>query len=555
VSDFRNPLRFPSGSGSASAEQHGHPVDFLHDGHFSSSDAGPRAADSLRAARPLTVSEHGPASSSRESSSWSPRPGASSASEAVGTVPLDTLHGNGIPSLSSPVSGAENDPNLGIYAESSPPLINQSLTKGEKWDWEASLVERYALQSVAREAMLEAFYRIPEGDRPKRAHKVTMCRRWLRPSAQNPSRLVKPAIFRHRDTGNTFYAGHQICASGRACPLCSAKIGEGRAKEIRAAVRQWVHDGGICLFVTLTVPHYVTDSLADLLGGFQEALKRFRKGASFDRLKAALGYEGLIRALETTWGQENGWHPHSHEIWFVRPGEGFDLDALRVKLYERWKASVLAAGLPEPSFRRGLDIKIAETEEQTRERLAEYMAKTGLKVDENAPVWGVDDELVKVHSKRGKPGRYTPFDFLREQYNPETDDAAKARFRRLFAEFVEEFRGVAQVYWSPGLKARFDLEEVSDEQHAQEGEEPSSHLSDVHPHVWAFVIGVKDHRAELLKNAKEGGWPCARAYLDDLLGRYYLDHFQDDFDRLSADARYLLSLPEDSFVSISGDTS
>jgi hypothetical protein len=450
--------------------------------------------------------------------------------------------------------GGENDPNLGIYAESSPPLTNQSLTKGEIWDWEASLVERYALQAVAREAMLEAFYRIPEADRLKRAHKVTMCRRWLRPSAQNPSRLVKPAIFRHRDTGNTFYAGHQICASGRACPLCSAKIGEGRAKEIRAAVRQWVQAGGICLFVTLTVPHYATDSLAVLVEGFKEALKRFRKGASFDRLKAALGYEGLIRALETTWGQENGWHPHSHEIWFVRPGEGFDLDALRVKLYERWKAAVLAAGLPEPSFRRGLDIKIAETEEQTRERLAEYMAKTGLEVAENAPVWGVDDELVKVHSKRGKPGRYTPFDFLREQYNPETDDAAKARFRRLFAEFVEEFRGVAQVYWSPSLKARFDLEEVSDEQHAQEGEEPSSHLSDVHPHVWAFVIGIKDHRAELLKKAKGGGWPGARAYLDDLLGRYYLDHFQDDFERLSSDARYLLSLPEESFVSISGDT-
>jgi hypothetical protein len=472
-------------------------------------------------------------------------------------------------------------PPLGTYAESSPPPPLEVGGRGETWDQAAVLVERYALQAQARKAMFEAFYRIPEEERSRHPHRVVDCRRSLRPVPGEKGKLFKPVIFQHKATGNTFYAGHQICASGWACPICSGKIGETRAGEIRKAVHQWVQEGGICLFVTLTFPHYAKDSLHDLVESFKGALKRFRKGASFDRLKKVLDYAGIVRSLETTWGERNGFHPHSHEIWFCRPEEGMrerllsaarksrqywidnqrkknifgEVLDLKFKLYIKWRAAVLASGLAEPSFDRGLDIQVAETEEECRSRLAEYMAKSGLEFDESAPVWGVDDELVKVHSKRGGPGRYTPFDFLREQYNPENNKATKARFRGLFAEFVQEFKGMARVYWSPGLRAQFDLEEVSDEQAAEAGEEPSSALSEVEPHIWAFVMGVQDHRAELLIKTRQGGVPLMTEFLHSLLDRYFLDHHQDDFQRLSHDARYLLASPQSSFVSLYEDSS
>lgn len=482
-----------------------------------------------------------------------------------------------------PLSGSQGL-SLGNYAESSPaPLSeggNPPLAEGENrssaWSKADALIERYALQIMARKAMLEEHYRKPEEDRPKRAHKVCACRRELRPIEGSKAKFYKPAVFQHKETGGTFYGGHIICGSPRACPLCAQKIGDYRAKEIRTAVDAWMASGGLVLFVTPTFPHSAQDSLPDLLTSFKLALSIFRKGRPFERIKDELGYSGLIRAMETTWGRENGWHPHSHELWFIRP-KG-DLRAslvqaaresrqffikrgrrppfppgalckIQEKLWERWKNACLKSGLDEPSFQNGIRIEMAENEEQTRSRLAEYLAKSGLELDPSAPVWGADDELVRVHSKRGKSGRFTPFDFLREQYNPETTKEEKARFRELFSEFVASYRGMAAVFWSPGLKASFQIVEISDQESAENHEQPSIKITDIQGYVWPFVIGINDHRAQLLNRAAESGLLGVNAFLDDLLERYYLDHLQDDFVRLSADARYLLSLPSDSFES------
>lgn len=473
---------------------------------------------------------------------------------------------------------------LGNYAQSSSaPLAeggNPPLAEGEKrssaWSKADELIERYALQIMARQAMLEEHYRKPEENRPKRAHKVCACRRELRPIEGCKAKLYKPAVFQHKQTGGTFYGGHIICGSSRACPLCAQKIGQQRADEIRTAVDAWMAAGGLVLFVTPTFPHSAQDSLPDLLTSFKSALSAFRGGRSALKIRQELGYFGLIRAMETTWGEGNGWHPHSHELWFIHP-EG-DLRAsleqaarqsreffiregkrprfppgalchIQEKLWDRWKNACLKSGLDEPSFENGIRVEMAENEEQTRSRLAEYLAKSGLELDPSAPVWGADDELVRVHSKRGKSGRFTPFDFLREQYNPETTDQAKTRYRVLFSEFVASYHGMASVFWSRGLKAFFQIEEVSDQESAENHEQPSIKITDIQGYVWPFVIGIKDHRAELLNRAAESGLSGVNAFLDELLERYYLKHLQDDFKRLSADARYLLSLPPDSFES------
>lgn len=464
------------------------------------------------------------------------------------------------------------DPTLGNYAESSSPPVREGKNRSSAWSKADANVERYCLQSMARMAMLEHHYRQPKDDRPKRAHKVCACRRELRPIPGMQGKLYRPAIFQHKETGGTFYGGHIICASPRACPLCALKVGEERAQEIRTAVDAWMASGGLVLFVTPTFPHYAKDSLSDLLASFKSALSAFRGGKSAQKIRKELGYFGLIRALETTWGEKNGWHPHSHELWFIRPSD--DLKAslidsakrsrqhyintgkretfgviphLQEKLWNLWFRACIKSGLSAPSHQHGIRVEMAESEEQTRSRLSEYLAKSGLDLDPSAPVWGSDDELVRVHSKRGKPERYTPFDFLREQFNPESTKQQKARFRELFAEFVEGYRGMAAVFWSRGLKAQFKIAEVSDQEAAEKLEEPSFRIADINAHRWAFVIGIHDHRAQLLNHAAESGISGVNAFLDELLQRYYLDHCTDNFSRLAPDARYVLSLPIDAF--------
>lgn len=440
------------------------------------------------------------------------------------------------------VGGAVRDASgcvpLGTYGTGSSTLQNQGLDESrvdpetgeilrEGWSHDAALVERYALQSQARRAMLERWRK--DGQQGK-AHGVTRCRRWLRPRLASPvSGPVEPyaEVLKHKDTGRAFFGGTEICASPWACPVCSAKIAERRAGEIRSAVEQWAAQGGIVLFVTLTVPHKSDDVLSVVLGRFGKALERFRSGRAFDALNKSWGRVGLIRAFECTWGALNGWHPHTHELWFVRPDdlrawvrrlgfkvpEGRELPmslceyAAKDALYGLWRAAALAAGLSEPSKAHGLDLRIAETQEEIRARLAEYLAKQGLALPEDGrPLWGASEELARAHSKKGRAARrMSPFDFLRAQFDPEISTAQKIRYRELFADYVRAFAGKAQVFWSRGLKAQFAVEDKTDQETAEDSCEAADVLACLSARQWERLFVRADHRPTVLLLAQYGG--------------------------------------------------
>ncbi len=457
---------------------------------------------------------------------------------------------------------------LGNYAESSSPpktvASSGSVSQSSKWDADAQLAERYALQIQARKSLLEFHYSLPDSEKPKKAHRVCNCRRDFRPvhlgneNGKNIYEMPKQvSIFQHKETKSTFYGGLVVCGSGYACPVDAPKISEKRSSEIRKAVSEHVKNGGICLFITLTFPHYACDTIKASIDALRASFTAFRSGKRFSNLMAKLGYIGLIRGIETTWGESNGWHPHSHEIWFVSPDfvDAFKkeigkteisistLDCLvdmnlKPDLFELWKSAVMRSGLSEPSLERGMFIRVCETEEQLQKRLADYLAKTGLE----KPPWGVDDELTKLHSKKGKFGRLTPFDFLREQYNPEKSKADKFRLRCLFSEYVNAFKGVAKIYWSPGLKKIFQIKDITDKQAAEEQTESAVLLMGLRPPIWVFVIGINDHRAQLLTKIKNEGVNSAKEWLKNLLDSY-ADYFpdQEKFDLLSSNHQYILN--------------
>jgi hypothetical protein len=424
----------------------------------------------------------------------------------------------------TPVSGANfatpPPPFLGIYAESSSPLINQSLTRlrfdhetgevlGEKWSYEAALVERYALQAQARRAMLEAYRN--DSDGASKPHKVTRCRRWLRPRGKFEP--VYAEVQQHVDTGRTFFTGTEICASPWACPVCSAKIAQSRADEVRLAVDQWIADGGICLFVTLTIPHTRFDALGPMVQDFRRGLELFRGGKGGAAINAALGRVGVIRALEVTWGELNGFHPHSHEIWFCRPVDGIPVGAI----LERWQQSAVTAGFGRPSDAHGVKVDVVQSSEQAAAALAEYLTKMGRELPEDTtPPWGAAEELTRVHSKRGRLQQFTPWDFLRAQYDVEIFTADKIWYRELFAEYVQAFKGMAQLFWSRGLKARFGIGDKSDVEVAEEFRESADSLACLEPEQWAKLFVRADHRATVLIVAQRGGSEAVREFIDFL---------------------------------------
>lgn len=291
----------------------------------------------------------------------------------------------------------------------------------------------------------------------------------------------------------THYGGLQTCGSVWTCPVCAAKIAERRAAEIKHCMDMHRAEGGEVHLMTLTIPHGRRDELEDLHDKMQDAHERFSRDRKVKAVRAEMGYVGQIRALEVTHGRKatnNGWHPHFHILMFVTVKADAEMLAdWRARLHERWEAYCLKAGLGAPSLEHGIDL-------QDGKHADRYVSK-----------WGLEDEMTKSHLKKGKQGGETPFDLLRAVAEDGCKQAA-----RLFAEFANCFKGRRQLFWTKGLKARYYLDEKTDEQLAEEAEERAVLLGLLTTEQWRAVRAV-DGRATLLMIAARQDWQSVESYL------------------------------------------
>jgi hypothetical protein len=82
----------------------------------------------------------------------------------------------------------------------------------------------------------------------------------------------------------------------------------------------------------------------------------------------------------------------------------------------------------------------------------------------------------------------------------------------LFREFAECFKGKRQLSWSNGLKARFFVDEKTDEELAAEKDDRAVLLGLLTVDQWRDVLKV-DGRGVLLDIAAKGGWHNVQRYL------------------------------------------
>jgi len=301
------------------------------------------------------------------------------------------------------------------------------------------------------------------------------------------------------------YSGLQTCGSVWVCPVCAAKIAERRRGELIAAMSAHKEQGGRVTMLTLTCPHQRTDDLVLLLAKQAKALHRFWCDKTVRRVFAEMGIIGQVKAAEVTHGrkseQNNGWHPHYHVLQFggfggdLPPSYVFDIfqrQDWEDLLFERWAACCVAVGLGAPSRAHGLKLDGGE-------EAAKYITK-----------WGLEDEMTKGHIKRAKHGE-TPFDFLRSLLENPSDTEAD----RLFKEFAAAFKGKHQLQWSKGLKARYSIGDVSDEELAARMDDLAVLLGTITADQWRDVLAVEG-RGVVLLLAASGGWSVVQDYLGSI---------------------------------------
>lgn len=376
---------------------------------------------------------------------------------------------------------------LGKYTKSStPPPDDRSAIR-------ASRAERYYLLSSARALFLGAGKQAGL-EYPANFHRTAKCR--------HVTHEPMVGIHRARDSGGAFYSGLMLCGSVWTCPVCAAKVQERRREEIAQAI-DWAYVQGFQpVMVTLTFPHRSWHSLSDLLGRQADAFKRLRAGSPWSRFKESVGFEGLIRSLELTYGK-HGWHPHTHEMWFVRA----DVEAadLQKRVLERWRAACSAAGLLDMSD----DKQVRAFDERAVDVKGWCTASDYLAKQDESRHWGADREMAKASSKGGRAKGLHPFALLAEYAEKDLQSG------RVFLEYAAAIHGKAQIFWSPGLKARVGVEQKSDEQLAEESRSSADELGALTREDWRTVREARQ-QAQVLDAAEVGGMAAVEALLQKL---------------------------------------
>lgn len=323
--------------------------------------------------------------------------------------------------------------------------------------------------------------------------RVSVCHRSLPRRKGIEAREV--AVYAGSD--EAWFSGLMMCGSVWHCPVCAAKISRHRAAEIQAGIDyQIARDGGV-IMVTTTIRHAAGDRLDEMLERFAKALRRSKSGRKFAALREKYGIEGEIRALETTHG-DNGWHPHTHSIWFTRRRlTSKEREQLKNEIFDLWLPACKREGLPDPTREHGVNV-------QSAKYAADYVAKFGFAY-----------ELSKAHMKKAAGAGRNPWQLL------EDAAAGDKRAAWLFREYAQCFKGSRQLWWSKGLRDRLGIDAEMTEQEVMElePEEPAVLIARIDAELWREV--VKRHaRGKLLQLAR-GKDGELKAYLQRL--RAHLD--------------------------------
>ncbi|MGP5322795.1 protein rep [Brachybacterium paraconglomeratum] len=278
---------------------------------------------------------------------------------------------------------------------------------------------------------------------------------WVRPDrlARCSWRVGEVGV--HADGHLAHFSGTERCGSIWACPVCSAVIRSERAREIQHAVAEHTAQGGALLLVTLTMRHHKRQPLADTLDGLLKSWQKILRGKAWTTTKDRYGISGYLRSVEVTYG-ENGWHPHIHAVLFLDDQiSEAAAETLGDELHGRWARYVMASTGKMPDRKHGVDVQRVSDDGKV---VASYLAKMQ---DDHAHTWDVGAELARSDVKTARGSRsLVPFELL----DVAADHLSADEKRALWVEYATATKGRRAITWSKGLKARYEVQERTDDQ-------------------------------------------------------------------------------------------
>ena len=284
----------------------------------------------------------------------------------------------------------------------------------------ANTYGRFLLQDIAQKIIAEIFPKLKKSNYCK-CHKVT--------------RSAVIDLKRNPETLRAYYNGICTCATPLLCPVCSPRIMGYRAAEIRKAVHLWLaeDENNTCYLITLTLRHSLKDNLVYLLEIFAKARKYFWGHRTVKKLFKQSDRAGRITATEINFSITNGWHPHQHILLFSKKTD-FNIETLS-NIWLDALASVGVSGIGNIAFKM-FEARSAD----------QYLTK-------------ISSEMVLGSLKEGRSkGHFSPFQLIAEA----ASGSAWAKER--FVELFQVSRKIHPLVWSKGLKARFGIGEVSDQE-------------------------------------------------------------------------------------------
>lgn len=302
-------------------------------------------------------------------------------------------------------------------------------------------------------------------------------------------------IKRTIEYGSYVHTNIAHCSNVWLCPLCASKIQTRRADEVETAIK-WAEAQGLqVVMITYTASHKANYALKDFGVRFQKAYRATMKQVY--RLRKQYE-EGNIKATEFTFSEANRWHKHSHVLIFLK--KECDVDAFFNEIQKAWERQCSKVGLLDISNAKALaDFRKhgCDMVKGAQESLARYTNKS-------ASEWTISDEMAKSVLKIGKNKEHmTPFQMVVEIATTR-DMSYRYRLIDAFLEYALYTKGLHQMDWSNGLKAKVGIEDKTDEEIMEEEKDDAEFIAGLTVAHW-YHLRSKYLRILYFRMLKENG--------------------------------------------------
>ena len=333
---------------------------------------------------------------------------------------------------------------------------------------------QYALQSIIADII--------------HSERLARCRRSIVPGRNKVDLLYSQKLAR------AHYGNLMVCGSVWICPICAARITERRREEVSKGIDTFQDLGGSVFMAAFTLQHEREERLQDLKQDLTKAYRQFNAG-HYQEIKKEFGIVGSIGALEVTWSNNAGWHPHKHCLYFSEKElNQKDISELQ-EIYSKRYCSILKSLDRFGSDQAAVRLSLGDPQETK-----DYIFK-----------WGLSEELTKAPVKSARGNGYSPFELA--SWAAQTGELQPVL---LFREYFDAFKGSHQLQYSRGLRDLLDLGiDQSDKDLAEENTAEAVLMAQIDRETWK-VICTKRVRGELLEVASSGNIDLVVEYLEKI---------------------------------------